>query len=87
MTHEALTSCGASLTTPRPLTNVPRQAGTAAWDSGAGFHILGISFSQILEKSEAHPESIGCEASLEKKKEKTHPLGIFYWPENCGTAQ
>lgn len=34
MTHEALTSCGASLTTPGPLTNVPRQAGTAVWNSG-----------------------------------------------------
>lgn len=42
MTHEALTSCGASLSTPQPLTNAPRQAGTAAWNSGVGLHILGV---------------------------------------------
>lgn len=44
MTHKALTSGGASLTTAQPLMNVPRQAGTAAWNSGGGvgIHIVGF---------------------------------------------
>lgn len=42
-------------------------------------------FSQTLQKGEAHPESLGCEASLQKKP--PHPLGVFDWPENCGTPQ